>query len=202
MTVTNMQARRQWFREEEPEWVVWLLVIAMLAIGLIARTIVVNRSTAFNAGNLSLAYPADWVALNEGNPDALVAVGAPFDTGPFPARLIVRQMPATRISTTAQRLGDFALQWTDHQAEDLSGYKVLSIESLAVRGKDAVRVDYVYVTEPAFATPNSVPLVAQGSDILVLEGDRMTVASMVADADDFASLDRTWGRILASLELK
>jgi hypothetical protein len=79
---------------------------------------------------------------------------------------------------------------------------VLNIEPAKVRGKDAVRVDYVYVAEPALASPNSIPIVAHGADFLIREGDTMTVARLLAASDAFDGLGPTWDRILGSLELK
>jgi hypothetical protein len=60
----------------------------------------------------------------------------------------------------------------------------------------------VYVAEPALATPNSIPIVAQGADILIPAGDKMTVARLVAASDEFDGLGQTWDRILGSLELQ
>lgn len=199
---TSSKLRRTLFREEEPEWLVWALVITLLAVGLVARTIVVNRSTAFSEGNLSVSYPVSWTQTKGDSANELLVVSESFDAGLFPARFMLRQMPVTEISTSAQTLGDFALKWADRKARDLLGYKVLSIEETQVRGKDAVRVDYVYVAEPVMATPNSVPIVAEGADVLIRQDDVMTVASMLASADAFKGLDGVWDRILGSLELK
>ena len=52
------------------------------------------------------------------------------------------------------------------------------------------------------ASPNSIPVVAHGADILMREGDTMTVARLVAASDAFDGLGPTWDRILGSLELK
>ncbi len=202
MTATSIKLRRTLFREEEPEWLVWALVIALLAVGLIVRTIVVNRSTAFSAGNLSVSYPASWTQIQSDAENEMLAVSEPFDAGLFPAHFTLQQMPVTDISTSARTLGDFALKWADRKAKDLLGYRVLSIEETKVRGKDAVRVEYVYVTEPAIATPNSVPIVAEGADVLIRQDNVMTVASLVASADAFKGLDGVWNRIVGSLELK
>ncbi len=199
---TRSMLRRTLFREEEPEWLVWALVIILLAVGLIARTIVVNRSSAFSDANVSVSYPASWAQAKGDSADEVLVVSESFDAGLFPARFVLRQMPVTEISTSAQTLGDFALKWADRKAKDLLGYKVLSIGETQVRGKNAVRVDYVYVAEPVIATPNSVPIVAEGADVLIRQDDVMTVASMLASADAFKGLDGVWGRILGSLELK
>lgn len=202
MTTTRMTLRRTLFREEEPEWLVWALVIVMLAVGFIARTIVVNHSIVFSEGNLSVSYPASWTRIERNAGDEIFAVSEPFDAGLFPARFTLQQMPVTDISTSAQTPGDFALKWADRQAKDLLGYKVLSIEETRVRSRDAVRVEYVYVTEPVMATPNSVPIVAEGADVLIRQDDVMTVASLLASADAFKDLDGVWNRILGSLELE
>jgi hypothetical protein len=202
MTATTQKIRSALFREEEPEWLVWALVIVLLAVGLFARTIVLNRWSDFGQDNLSVSYPASWTRLASQAEHEVLGVREPFDAGMFPARFTLLQMPVTDISTSAQTPGDFALKWADRNAKDLLGYKVLSIEEVKVRGKDAVRVDYVYVTEAEMATPNSVPIVAEGADVLIRRDDVMTVASFSAAADAFGDLEGVWNRILGSLELK
>jgi hypothetical protein len=202
--MTAAAMNRRWGRgsEEEPEWPVWVLVVVMLGIGLLAKTVVINRTTAFAHGNVSVSYPAAWTALSKQGENELLNVGEPFDSGLFPARFSLLQLPVTDISTNAQSLGDFALKWSDDGARDLLAYRVLSIEPIQVRGKDAVRVDYVYVADPALATPNSIPIVAQGADVLMREGDNMTIARLVAASDAFDGLGRVWDRLLGSLELR
>lgn len=202
MTTTAMKLRRSLFRAEEPEWLVWLLVLVLLAVGLLVRTLVVNRATTVTAGSATVSYPANWTALEKQDATEVLNVGESFDGGLFPARFSLWQMPVTDISTNAQSLGDFALKWADQGTKDLLGYKVLSIDPLKVRGKDAVRVDYVYVAEPALATPNSIPVVARGSDVLVRQGDAMTVARFLAASDAFDGLSGAWDGILGSLEVK
>lgn len=202
MTATGMKMRRTLFGGEEPEWLVWVLVIALLGMGLIVRTIVVNRSTDFSKDNISVSYPASWTRIKSDMGNEVLAVGEPFDAGLFPARFTLQQMPVTDISTSAQSLGDFALKWADRKAKERLGYKVLSIEETMVGDKEAVRVDYVYVTEPAIPTPNSLPIVAEGADVLIRQDNVMTVASLLATTDAFEGFDGTWNRILGSLELK
>lgn len=202
MTAAAVKMRRSSSRTEEPEWLVWLLVAVLLGIGLLARTIVLSRATTFVERGVAVSYPAGWMALAKPGDSTLLHVGEPFDAGLFPARFALLQMPVSGISRTAESLGDIALQWSDRGSRDLLGYKVLDIAPLKVRGQDAVRVDYVYVAEPALATPNSIPVVARGSDILIRQGDTMTVARLLAASDAFDGLGPTWDRILGSLEVK
>jgi hypothetical protein len=197
-----MKVRRGLFRAEEPEWLVWLLVVVMLGIGLLARTIVVNQTSTYNEGNVSVVYPLGWMALDKQDENELLNVGEPFDSSLFPARFALLQMPAAEISTNAQSLGDFALKWSDRGSRDLLAYRVMEIEPIKVRGRDAVRVDFVYVAEPALATPNSIPVVAHGSDVLIRNGDNITIARFVADSDAFDGFAPVWDRVLGSLELR
>lgn len=202
MTATTMSPRRRIFREEEPEWLVWALVAVLLAIGLIARTIVVNRSTTFSEGNVSLSYPADWTPIASDAPGALLSVGQTFSGNLFPARVTVQQLPVTDISRSGQSLGDLALKWSNDHARDLLGYRVLNIEPTQVGGREAVRVDYAYVAEPALAAPDSMPTVARGADTMMLEGDTVTVITALAAADEYEDLRMAWDRMLASVVLK
>jgi hypothetical protein len=197
-----MTVRRRLFREEEPEWLVWLTVLILLAIGLIAKTVVVNQTTTFSQDNLSVTYPADWTPIASNAPDTVLSVGESFGGGLFPARLAVRQLLAADVSRSAQSLGDLALEWSDDQAKDLLAYRVLDIEPVQVRGKDAVRVDYAYVAEPAFAAPDALPIVARGSDYLIRQGETLTVVQLLAASDAFDGLSSTWDRITGSVEMK
>jgi hypothetical protein len=202
MTATTMPPRRQILRAEEPEWLVWVLVGVLLAIGLITRTIVVNRTATFNEGNVSVSYPAEWTPIASDAPGAVLSVGETFSGDLFPARLTVQQLPAAEISRNAQSLGDLALKWSDDLSEDRLGYRVLNIEPTQVRGVDAVRVDYAFVAEPALATPDTMPIVARGADTLVRQGDTVTIITTVSAADAFERLSTAWARMIGSVELK
>jgi hypothetical protein len=111
-------------------------------------------------------------------------------------------MPATDISRSAHSLGDLVLKWSNDHARDLLGYRVLNIEPTQVGGKDAVRVDYAYVAEPALAAPDTMPTVARGADTLAREGDTITVITTQAAADAYEDLRLTWDRMIASVVLK
>lgn len=202
MTAATMSPRRRLLRAEEPEWLVWVLVGALLAIGLITRTIVVNRTVTFSEGNVTVRYPADWTPIGSDAPGTVLSVGEAFAGDLFPARLAVQQLPAAEISRNAQSLGDLALKWSDDLSDDRLGYRVLNIEPTQVRGIDAVRVDYAYVAEPALAAPDTMPIVARGTDTLVQRGDTVTIITTVAAAEAFERLSTAWARMIGSVELK
>lgn len=202
-TVTSaMRPLRRLMAEEEPEWLVWALVVVMLAIGGLVGTVVERRTVTIKAGEVSLSYPAGWVNMGASEPFEVLRAGEPFETAAFPAQVSVRQMPVAEVSTTAQTLGDLALKWSARQTQDLTGYKVLSIEPAQVQGQEAIVIEYVYVTEPPMAGPEATPVVARGADYLIRQGETLTVIAFSADAEAYEGQAATRARILASLKLK
>ncbi len=201
-TASTMKSLRRHMREEEPEWLVWALVAVMLIVGWGVGTIVVQRTDTAALDTLSLRYPAAWVSMAGEDPYELLHVGEPFETSSFPASASVRQMPVTEVSTTAQTLGDLALKWGNKRIDELTGYKVLSVEPAEVQGQEAVAIQYVYVAEPPMGGPDSMPVVARATDILMRQGDTLTITTFSAEAAAFDGQATTWGRILASLKLK
>lgn len=201
MTTNALKPLRQLMREEEPEWLVWALVIVMLALGGLVGVIVERRTDTATAGSLSLRYPASWVSMTSEDPFELVRAGEPFESTSFPATVSVRQMPVTEVSTTAQTLGDLALKWSNKQTLELLGYKVLSIEPMQ-ENQEAVKIDYAYVAEPPMGGPDSVPVVARATDVLIRDGEALTIVTFSADTAAFDAQESTWKRILASLKLK
>lgn len=201
MTALTRGTNRSLLRSEEPEWLVWGMVLLLLVVGLVTRTIVTGRTQEVVRGNVSLRVPADWIALSAD--DAVLRVSEPLETTLFPAAVSIHQTPLADITDDPEvTLGDLALRWTNRQGADLTSYKVLAIEPAKVKDRDAVKVSYVYVTEPALAGPNSIPIVAEGQDVLLKQGDRLTVASFIADSDVYAEMSAIWQRIFDSLALQ
>jgi hypothetical protein len=202
MTAITARPFRRLLRDEEPEWLVWALVAGMIVIGLLVRTIFVARTVEITAGNLSVAYPADWISMTTEDPYDVLARSEPMMSDPFPANVRITQLPVTEVSTTADSLDDFALKWSDRQTEDLVGYRVLSIEPVSVQGTDAAQINYAYIAEPLLGGPSAMPVVARGQDILIRQDATLTVVRFVADADAYDGLTATWQHILGSLKMQ
>lgn len=198
----TMRPLRKLMAQEEPEWLVWALVAVMLAVGGLVGVVVERRTVTISAEGISLNHPAGWVNMGASEPFEVLRAGEPFETAAFPAQVSVRRMPVAEVSTTAQTLGDLALQWSARQTQDLTGYKVLSIEPAQVQGQEAIKIECVYVTEPPMAGPEAIPVVARGADYLIRQGDMLTLVAFSADAEAYEGQAATRARILASLKLK
>lgn len=203
MVATTTQTRRGPFSGEEPEWLVWLLVLVLLAVGLIVRISVTSRVQQVGNGSVALNVPANWDTMASDDPNELVRVSEPMETSLFPATVMISQRPLADMTDDPEvTLGDLALKWTNQQGRDLLSYRVLAIEPTTVKGQNAVKINYVYVTDPILATPNSIPIVAEGQDVLLKQGERLTVVRFLSGVDAYEGLSDVWSRILNSLELK
>jgi hypothetical protein len=198
MTATT--PTRSWLRRgDEPEWLVWLAVLVMLAGGLLLRTALEDRTARFNSARLSLSYPAGWTALAPADPAQLLAAADAFTADPLPAQVRVTQLPAAELSSMAQSLGDLAMAWSARQSSALTAYSMLAATPITAAGGPAIAMDYAYVVE---ATAGGLPQVAQAQDILLRRGDSVTVVTWAAPAADYARYAGQWRKVLASLEVK
>jgi small-conductance mechanosensitive channel len=138
----------------------------MLGIGLLARTIVVSQTDTYSSGSASVSYPAGWTALQKGGENELLNVGEPFDSGLFPARFVLLQMPATSVSTSAQSLGDFALKFLVSYYVKVADYGVyLDIQqSINFAIKDAFEcegIEMAYPTSTVYVKKEALPKIVK-----------------------------------------
>lgn len=202
METTVNTVKRRLLRAEEPEWLVWLMVIAMLGIGLLTRSVVESRMERFKAETISLRYPAAWSNVGSEEPFTVLHVGEGLDAGLFPTSVRVLKMPVAELSTTAQTLGDLVLKWSDKKVEELVAYKVLSIRAATVDEQDAITVDYAYVADPILATANSVPAVARAQDVLIRQGEDVVITTFAADATAYERALPIWTKVLSTLDVQ
>jgi hypothetical protein len=193
-----MSVRRRLMREEEPEWIVWGLVIAMLVVGLLLRNTIEGRTQSFSAIGVSLSYPATWT--NQAQTDQLLYAADFLSSAQFPTAVMVRQVPMAEVGRNLASLSDISLAWSARQAQDHLAYRALSVKQVSVDGREAAQVDYAYI--PPAATGSSMPVVARAQDFLIRQGDTLTIITLAANANIAETESGTWQAILASIRIK
>ncbi|MFQ5612721.1 MAG: hypothetical protein ACE5H9_11375 [Anaerolineae bacterium] len=197
MTTIATSIHRRLMREEEPEWIVWALVIVLLVAGLLVKNAVQGRTESFSADGVSLSYPATWTRLT--GPDQLLFAGDPFSSAQAPTGVIVRQMPLAEMGRNLSSLSDLALAWTTRQGRELQAFRSLSVEPTTVNGQEAVMVEYAYVPQGG---AGRAPAVARARDYLLRQGDALTIITLAADANAFEAENNTWQAILATVSVR
>lgn len=201
MTTNSMTLPRRLRRSEEPEWVVWLVVILLLVAGLFLKISIEGRTRNFSGSGVSISYPAEWVQLTgEGQ---LLYVADPFSSAQFPTGVSVYQVPVEEVGRNLTTLGDVAAAWAIRQGQDKQVYRVLSIEPASINGQNAVRVEYAYIpqTVPGVHT-GTVPVVARAQDYLVRQGESLTIITLAAVASVFETKTNQWQAVLDTVQIQ
>ena len=177
-------------RKEESEWLVWLTVAVGLLIGLGIELFAVGRTQTASAGPMRVTYPAGWATTKE--PGALFSAVDLRRGGAAPTTVSVRQLPKGQVGATAtggqSTLTEAATAWSVQRGRNLTGYKVLDISPTTVNGREAVNVEYAYVTSGG-ALPGlggaGAPALVRAVDTLVTSGDGYAMLTFSADSTDW-----------------
>jgi hypothetical protein len=184
-------------RTEEPEWTVWLTVLICLVLGWVLMTTVIGRTQTHDSAAGSLAYPQNWVPTQE---DGAAFAAIDLDAGPYGSRVIVRQVPKTDLITSLSpdTLETAAASWSVLRSRDLEAYRILGIGPTTVDGRDAISVEYVYLTDPPEGTAGGViPAIMHGIDTVVASGEQFSILSVAVDQNGTDDLTTLNNRLLA-----
>jgi hypothetical protein len=198
MTAIRLPGRDQ---SEEPEWTVWLTVIICLLIGWAIMNTVTNKTSTAQVAGGSIRFPATWVKTNE--PGALFGA-TDLDSGSYGARVSIRQAAkADLVGPRGQNSLDAAASgWTVVRSQDLEGYRILKIDPIKLKDRDAIAIEYAYLTDPPEGQASGVmPALMHAIDTVVASGDNYTIVTVAVDqssGDDLADLNT---RLLADTQL-
>jgi len=182
------------------ELLVIVLVIVALILGWALKSWVQGQTVSFTSddGVVSLRYPADW--LEQVNKGALLAVSDVRAEGVFkPAFSVAARELNPDFPLTPREL---VVTMSVQRAEELTGYRVLSVDPATVDGIEATTVSYAYVAEPAGSLQQTLPVVVEAVDWVVIHEDKAYVFTFAAESANFAQEERTFNSILASVELE
>lgn len=167
---------------EEPEWVVWLTVAISLLLGWVLATSVTGR--VINHTNIaggSLAVPASWVKTQE---DGAAFAAADLRQGAFGSRVSVRQVATADLipNRSDNNLQTAASNWSLLRSQQLEGYRILQIVPTTVKGRDAVLIEYAYLTDPPEGMAGGVmPALMHALDTVVASGDQYSILTVAVD---------------------
>lgn len=186
---------------EEQRLALYVALTALVAVllGWLLKVNVENRTASFSGlgGALTLRYPAAWV-LGKSGEGTLLTVYDPRSAAVFHPTFTVQVQPMPE----GQTLLDAATNWTLSRNAVLREFHDLGTEQTFLAGRLAVRVHYAYIADPP---PGSglatLPIVARGTDTLVVHGGQLLIFSEVADTNDYEEYGPRLAKITASVRL-
>ncbi|CAG0952018.1 Protease PrsW [Anaerolineae bacterium] len=183
--------------QEEPEWMVWLVVAIALIAGWLIGSAIMGQTQTATVDKMSVTYPATWVQTSETD-----AVFAAYDLergGVFGTRISLRQMPKADLISAQASLYDSVINWTAQRQKQLSSLRLLKTDVTQVNGRDAVKIEYAYLMDsPQGAALGAMPALMRGVDTLVVSGDQVYAFSFATPSQQFDSLDGLREQLLAS----
>jgi hypothetical protein len=194
-------------KSQEPEWIVWVVVALAVILGIILQYVVTGqtRSATVEDSNMSITYPATWVQTQEEG--AQFAAADLRAGGPFGNRVVLRQIDKVELVspnvTGAQPEPNDDLQtaganWVIQRQNDLSGYRVLSVEPVegGVQGKPAIHVEYAYLMDPTLGA-GGMPGLMHAVDTIVLSSDKFYVMTFASESNRFQDTDDLQANLLS-----
>ncbi len=182
---------------EEPEWIVWLVVIVGLMAAWLVRGSVLDQVRTVTINQVSISYPASWSRANEDG--TLFAAMDRAHGGAFGARVSVRQIARAELLPANGTLSDAAMNWSLTHGKELSAYRLLEMSEMKWQGRDAVRLDYAFVLDsPQGAAAGTMPALMRATDVLLVSGEQFSVLTFAAEHTEFDALNDWRERILAT----
>jgi len=201
-SITNQPPTPSEQRRNDLLMIVAILFAIFLGAGMRNTAVSAMRSFALGGQLPTLSYPAAWLeAQTDG---VLFRAIDPASPSTFDARveLFVRDMKE------GETLDQISTSWPLRRTQELDRFRTLS--AAAVKGPEgtpALLVTYAYIADPTRESGSlGLPVVAKGQALLFVAndgiGDRLVVATVAADAAEWASHADAFAGIFASLGIQ
>jgi RsiW-degrading membrane proteinase PrsW (M82 family) len=180
--------------------VIGVLIIA-LALGGILKGTVEGARVPYSSqdGRLSLEYPASWTSFDE--KETLLTIRDLRSEGAFKVSLWVktRELPLEGVASIRELITPYSVE----KGEELTGFRVLSIEEHMIANLEAVEISYVYIDTPVDSGSQlAIPVVVKGVDVLSLYHNSLFAFTFVAPADSFSDETETLQAFLSSVSFE
>jgi len=169
-------------------WVIIVLVVVALVLGWVVKSAAENRTTLFDAGGISLRYPAGWVRSTDVQLPILLQVSDNL-VQPFRTTLTLqrRPLPPDATSPLAAIQQNLALE----RARAWTAYRVLQTEEPAsVEGRTGMHVTFAYVEANRNPFLETMPVVMHGEDYLFAVGGDGYVVTVTAAEPNYAQAQK------------
>ncbi len=184
---------------QRQRWGLYLTLIAggvFFAIGVYLRNTALNATVTYSdiQAGIEIEYPANWLIDIDG--DYIFRLRDMANRG-FKTTIQVDTQIASEDTMDARNIFD-AL--TLRRSQILAEYNVQSIEDYMLSDESMVnKMNYTFVVAETNPFLDDVPVVVQGTDILIIRQDQVTIATFQAGLEEFERNFPIFERILTDL---
>lgn len=171
-----------------------IVAIAGIGLGLSVRQRTLNQVWLFRdqQTGIEAIYPAGWLTDQSG--DYVAKIEDP-KSRPFKTRYIIDVVPGGGATSVRNVLDGLTLQ----RSIDLPAYRVLDIQEINLGETNATQMDFVFVQADPNPFIERVPVVVRGMDIVIIDGNRAIIVTLMSDEDSFEQNQDGFRRFLGSL---
>jgi hypothetical protein len=171
-----------------------ILVVLFLSLGLVNRQRIDAQLWDFNSriSGIEATYPAGWLVDESG--DYVVRIRDPR-ARPFKTQYQIMVVPAGGQTSIRNVLDGLTLQ----RSSDLAAFRVLSVEDISIGTTTLTRLNFAFVDADPNPFIQRLPVVVNGMDVLIRDGDRVIVVTFMSEESTFDQNQPDFDRFLQSL---
>jgi hypothetical protein len=176
--------------------VIVLTALGLLLMGLMMRNSALSASQPFldEESGIRALIPAGWLITRD-DPEFVVQAQDPGAV-PFKTVLRVALMPVGEGATSSNIVDQIIL---DRSAR-LTAYRTGAIEEILLDDQPAIQMEYAFVETEPNPFLNTVPVVVQGRDVVIVRGQQALVVTYLEERSRFEENEFLFDNFLARLE--
>jgi hypothetical protein len=203
MSVEGQKTKGWVFGGEEPEWLVWLLVVVLLLGGIALKGAVTGRTESYKESGITVSYPAGWMREEVKGEGEKLRVKETFSSGQYPVRVEVWEKKVEEVSKKGGTLSELALALSMKRKGELQAYRVLSMRPEVVGGLAGVVTEYGYVAPKEQGVgAGSLPVVARAEELVVVKGDKLVQVRYAAKAEEYEARGEEREKVIKSVRVE
>jgi hypothetical protein len=170
-----------------------IVTAGALVLGMLLRQSQLSSTIPFvdRTAGIQTRYPAEWLLDTEG--DYVMRVSDPA-ARPFKTTYQIQVVPSGPQTSVRNVLDNLTLQ----RSSELAAYRVLSVQEVSGQ---VTRMDFAFVDTDPNPFLERLPVVVLGTDLVVLEGDRAIVITLLASENSYSREVPRFERFFAALSL-
>ncbi|GAB4478456.1 MAG: hypothetical protein Kow00124_22910 [Anaerolineae bacterium] len=171
-----------------------VVAVGAVLLGLFLRQQASNEQWTFvsREAGIEAMYPAGWITARGGG--YVARISNPI-ARPYKTQYIISVVPFSPQSSVRNVLDNLTIQ----RSNDLSAYRVLSIDEVNLGGAALTEMSFAFVDADPNPFIQRLPVVVQGRDVVIVDGNRAIIVTFMSEQSRFEENLPDFQRFLSSL---
>ncbi len=189
-------------RDRWADWAVIGALVLALLLGSAVIALAQGQTSDYtnDAAGLALHYPQGWLMKPA---EGLAFQAVDPNAGDFKTTFQVQTMPIAAGNSMTATLATALNNLSINRAQGQTAYRLFDLtEGAPVNAQPAMEATYAFVAASNDLFSQRMPVVVQGLDIAVPNGDQAVIFSLLASKERFAAAEQDFRRFVTATELR